>query len=230
MQLSSTLGQTNAMPPSKMEESGPGRILLRVFESFDRAGIQYCVLHGYEGFPQRTGSDVDCVIHPEHPPAQIYALLHHDRACIGADIISCRGSYIILAGKNPDGSPCFLSLDLSADCEIDGVAFYAGTEVLAGRRRYREFWIPAAHVEFGCYLTRTIAKASLDDARAGRLSTLYREDVGRCQQEVSRFWEPGDAGLIVAAAESNAWHTVQQHLARLRQHLRRRAMLRDPAR
>ena len=92
-------------------------------------------------------------------------VLHHDRGRIGAEIVSCRGYHIVLASKNAECSPSFLTLDLSADCELDGVPFYAGAEILATRRRYREFWIPAADLEFGCYLVRTIAKASLDDER-----------------------------------------------------------------
>ena len=55
-----------AKPPTALAEdvgqSGPGRILLGVFETLDRAGIPYCVLHGYESYPQRIKSDVDCMI------------------------------------------------------------------------------------------------------------------------------------------------------------------------
>lgn len=231
MQLTSTLGQPHRpMPLRKDHESGPGRILLRVFESLDRAGIRYCVLHGYEGFPQRTGSDVDCIIDSKTPPEQIYALLHRDRARINAEIVRCRGYYIVLVGKNADSSPCFLTLDLSADCELDGVPFHTGIELLASRQRYREFWVPAAHLEFGCYLVRTIAKASLDDERARRLSWLCRQDAARCRQEVARFWGPRNAELIVAAVQSDDWHEVRQHLASLREELRRRAVLRRPGR
>jgi len=231
MQITSTLGHTRPpVPLPKDDESGPARILLRVFESLDRAGIRYCVLHGYEGFPQRTGSDVDCIIDAKTSPARIYALLHHDRARIGAEIVRCRGYYIVLTGRNADGPPCFLTLDLSADCDVDGVPFYAGTEVLTSRRRYREFWIPSAHLEFGCYLVRTIAKGCLDDERARKLSRLYQQDAARGQQEVARFWGVRSTGLIVAAAQSNDWGQVRQLLASLRKELRRRAILRRPGR
>jgi thymidylate kinase len=231
MQITSTLGHTH--PPAalpKDDESGPARILLRVFESLDRAGIRYCVLHGYEGYPQRIGSDVDCLIDSKTPPAQIYALLHHDRAHIGAEIVRCRGYYIVLAGKNADGSLCFLTLDLSVDCELDGMPYYAGTDVLANRQRYREFWIPTAHLEFGCYLVRTVAKARLDEERARKLSRLYRQDAARCQQEVARFWGARDTELIVAAAQSDDWRQVRERLASLRGEPRRRAILRYPGR
>ncbi len=57
------------------ESDAAGRILLSVFELLDRCGIRYCVLHGYEAFPQRVKSDVDCVIDPRVTPGQIFALL-----------------------------------------------------------------------------------------------------------------------------------------------------------
>src|SRR5205085_3960952 len=138
-QTKSTLEQTLPRMPlaEDINESSPSRVLLRVFETLGRAGIRYCVLHGYEGYPERIGSDVDCIIDANTAPSQIYTLLHQDRERIGAEIVRCSGYHIVLAAKNADGSPSFLALDLNADCEVDGVPFYAGPEVLASRRRYR---------------------------------------------------------------------------------------------
>src|SRR5947208_15862411 len=107
MQLTSTLARTDRPMPLRKDDDGPARILLGVFECLDRAGVRYCVLHGYEGFPQRTGSDVDCIIDSKTPSAQICALLRQDRARINAEIVRCSGYYIVLASKNADSSPCF---------------------------------------------------------------------------------------------------------------------------
>jgi thymidylate kinase len=228
MQVKSTLKLAHPRKrlAEDIAESGPGWILLRVFEALDRAGIRYCMLHGYESYPQRIGSDVDCIIDAKTAPERIYTMLHQNRGRIGAEIVRCRGYHIVLAGKNADGSPVFLTLDLSPDCELDDVRFYAGSEVLACRRRYREFWIPAADIEFGCYLARTIAKANLDDERARRLSKLYGQDPTRCQQQAARFWGAPNTEIIVAAAQSNDWKEVRQRLASLREELLRRAILR----
>src|SRR6266436_8471323 len=86
------------------ENRGLGRILLGVFETLDRAGIPYCVLHGYENYPQRIKSDVDAVIGRAVSPGHLLAVLHQDRECIGAEVVRCRGYYIVLAGKDADGS------------------------------------------------------------------------------------------------------------------------------
>ena len=64
-----------------------------VFETLDRANVSYCVLHGYEAFPQRVKSDVDCVIDPRVTPGQIFALLHRNRASLGAEEVGMLGYY-----------------------------------------------------------------------------------------------------------------------------------------
>jgi thymidylate kinase len=231
MQSIPTLHQTK--PPTALAEdigqsSGPGRILLGVFETLDRAGIPYCVLHGYESYPQRIKSDVDCMISAEVRPGQLIALLHENSTRIGAEVVRSRGYYLLLAGKNVDGSPCFLDLDLSIDYELDDRPFYAGSEVLGSRRRHQQFWIPAVNLEFGCYLVRKIAKGCLDNGQAGRLSSLYRQDAAGCRQQVARFWGARSTALILSAASSGNWEPVRRRLGKLRAELRTRATLRSP--
>ena len=66
---------------------GPGLILLGVFETLERAGIPYCVLHGYDDYPWRIKSDVDCMISADVRPLALTALLqkncdpHWSRRC-----------------------------------------------------------------------------------------------------------------------------------------------------
>jgi hypothetical protein len=91
--------------------SGPGSILSGVFAALDRAGIEYCVLHGYEGYPDTVPSDVDCMISADVRPEQVAEVLHE----AGAVVVRCLSGHVILAGENADGSPCFVDLDLCAD-------------------------------------------------------------------------------------------------------------------
>ncbi len=212
------------------QSGGPGRILLRIFEMLEQAGIQYCVLHGYESYPAEIKSDVDCVIDPKITPGQLLALLVRHRGWIGADVVCCRGYYIVLAGRNADGSRCFLTLDMAIDCEIHDLPLYAGQEVLATRRRHRHLWIPSPDVEFSGYLARTIAKGTLDDERAKRLDRLYQQDAVGCSRQVERFWSGQSRELIRAAAKTGDWELVRQHLGKLRGELRRRAIVQRPAR
>src|SRR5436190_16907507 len=87
---------------------GAGRILLGVFEALERAGVAYCVLHGYEGYPWRIGTDVDLIVPAALRPRQIVALLRENRDRIGAEVVGAgsvrrSGCYVTLAGKEEDG-------------------------------------------------------------------------------------------------------------------------------
>lgn len=232
--MQSAPSRPQAYPPPELAEdvgpSGPGRILLGAFETLDRAGVPYCVLHGYEKYPWRIDSDVDCIISAEIDPRQLLTLLHMNRALIGADVVWSRRHHVVLAGKNADGSPCFVELDMSADYELDDRPFYAGREVLESRRRHRQFWIPAASLEFSCYLIKKIVKERLDNGQVQRLSSLYREDVAGCERQVRRFWGTRSTALILSAAESGDWEPVRRCVGKLRAELLKRATLRSPAR
>jgi thymidylate kinase len=222
-----TGGQISVPRSFERQSGGPGEILAGIFQLFDSAGIPYCVLHGYDEFPC-ISSDVDCVISSKLKPRQLYALLYRNSTKLRADIVRCNGYHIVLAGKNADGSPCFLTLDMSVDCELDGVQFYAGHEVLASRRRHRQFWIPAAHLEFGCYLARSVAKARIDGERSKKLSSLYQQDAAGCEHEVARFWGARSAKKIVLAARTSDWLSVSHHIRAFQSELRRNAVLRAP--
>jgi thymidylate kinase len=220
-----------ALPPQESQPVGePGRLLAAIFATLDRAGIGYCVLHGYDDFPRWPGSDVDCIIDSQVPVGRVAELLARSGPAIGAEVIRCKGSHIVLARREERGARFFLTLDLSADCALDDVVYCDGDELIESRRRRECFWIPAARLEFGCYLALSVAKGRLDGERAGRLGRLFREDAAGCEAQAARLSGRRSAGLIVAAARSGDWRPVRQCLPQLRTELRRRAMARRPAR
>src|SRR4051812_23112855 len=185
--------RTTRQPPEQLAEDirssdGPGRMLLRVLETLEQAGVVCCLLHGYESYPKTIKSDVDCIISGKLRPSELVALLHDQRAVIGADVVRWADYYVVLAGKSADGTPCILELDMSLDVEHGNLRFYSGNEVLQSRRRYRQFWVPAAHIEFGCYLIKKTAKGHLDDEQGHRLAVLYHQDPAGCRCQVARFW------------------------------------------
>jgi thymidylate kinase len=163
-------------------------------------------------------------------PGQLAALFHENKGRVRAEVVRQRGYQFVLVGRNPDGSRCFVHLDMSVDYALYGRTFVAGGEVLEGRRRHNHFWVPAARMEFGCYLVRKIAKGSLDEEQGRRLSSLYPEDAAGCQEQISRFWRRGSAELIKAAAASGNWEPVRRRLQPLRAELLRRVTWRHPGR
>jgi thymidylate kinase len=201
---------------------------LRVLETLDRAAIRYCVLHGYENYPQRAGSDLDCIIDPAVTPAHLFALLHLERARIGAEIVRWRGYDFTLAGKDANGRFCFVPLDFSNGCEAGHLTLYPGSTVLESRRRHFQLWVAQARIEFICCVAKAILKDRLEHARLQRLSALYAQDACGCAEELACIWPERSARLLREAASSGNWQPMGQRVAALRRELRRHALLRRP--
>lgn len=215
---------------SDQELSGAGAILLRLFNVLDREDIPYCVLHGYEAYPADVPSDVDCVMPAEVLPFRLARLLEANKDAIGAELVQWRDEashYFVLAGKDTSGLPTFLQIDVCSDYTLGYCTTYSASEILESRRRYRQFWVPAAHIEFGCSLVRRMGKGALDAAHQRWLTDLYRQDPARCDREVARFWGAASMAMIVAAAGSGNWDEVQRHLYRLRAEMLQRLVRRQ---
>ena len=219
---------TAGVVPEPRSESG--RILLRVFDMLERAGVPYCVLHGYGNFFANIESDIDCIVGGDTRAHDLLVLFHRNRHSIGAEVVRCMGYFFVLAGRNADGSPCFLALDFATDCDVNDLPLYDGGEILATRRRYTQYYIPTVDIEFGALLVRSIAKQTLDYERARWLSKLFQQDPERCAAQVARYWTDANAKLILESVRSGDWIPVRERFANLHSQLRRRAVSRRPLR
>src|SRR5215204_4160063 len=97
MHASANAGSKAALSLAEHPAAQLGGVLANVFATLERAGIRYCVLHGYETYPDRVDSDVDCVIDAKITPCELYRLLQQNRAEIGADVVRCHGYHLVLA-------------------------------------------------------------------------------------------------------------------------------------
>ncbi|MFL5330792.1 MAG: MATE family efflux transporter [Gemmataceae bacterium] len=215
--------------PSKTSDT-PSGILAAVFATLDKADIPYCLTHGYEEISERITSDVDCVVPADVSPSELATLFQEHGESIGAQVVRCLSGHIVLAGKNAGGSPNFLDLDVAGGYDLNGRRFYEADELLDGRRRYGQCWIPALPIEFGCYFLRRVIKGSVSDEHARKLSDLYRQNPMACADELSRFWSTATAARLRAAIDCHDWETIHRDLKRIRAELLRRATLRQPLR
>jgi thymidylate kinase len=210
------------MPSQNAGEPGcddelPGTILLRVIAMLESAGIRTCILHGYQALPTNVPSDVDCVVSASIE--DVVRLLQGNVESIGARIVRHRGSYVVLAARRSDGLPGFLCLDLMRDCTVEDFVLYTGNEVLAARRKFGQFWIPAAPMAFTAYLARSLYKRRLDEARMKVLDELYREKTTAIQVELGRFWQPETSRFLAEAFAAAEWDQVRAHTGTLRAQL-----------
>lgn len=219
-----TLPESGRPPCSLEVESPRGKLLQLVVGLVDAIPIPYCILHGYEGYPARVVSDVDCIMPAEFLPRPLATLLRANRERLGARVVQwiqheSTAHYFVLATDGAGPRWAFLAVDVSSDYRRDGRVFYSGEEILASRRLVRGFWVPSPALEFGCNLVKKVAKRRLRDDHGLRLTQLYHQDPTGCDQEIGRFWRGPSARLIASAAASGEWSAVQELLTSLRREL-----------
>jgi len=211
-------------------------MLLKVLEVFERNSVAYCILHGYQTYPQSVPSDVDCIVDAQALKysksagslnAALKELLSGEMTLV--QWIQGGALGIVLRSSSAGSTSEFLQLDFSDGLHLNKrVPFYSGTEILHGRRRYNEFYIPTAETEFGCSLIRRIIKRSISSSYAFRLSQLYKDHPAACREQVFRFFGKGSRDLVIHAADSGDWQPVQARLHELKRQLIIKAVVRRP--
>jgi thymidylate kinase len=207
-------------------------LLMKVFDVLDEAKIAYVVTHGYEAFSKTLISDVDIVIVTQsgvHSKALV-KLLHANKHRIGAEMVRSASGYIELVRWGNGMLPCFLALDFTTACEVDGLHILDGVSLLAERQRLQHFWVPSTAVEFSCYLARCVAKRKLDTTRTERLSNLYQSNPKSCDAQIRSFWAAPQDAQFIAAARSGDWSDIVSQQDTLKTDLRSRLRRRKPVR
>jgi len=200
-----------------MKDACKEELFRDVVASLEQAGHKLCVLHGDTGYPERYEPDKDVDTISEEP-AQVPRILSEGK--VASIVRAPKGAegtlYMLYLYRRCRGRPVFLELDVWADCRRKGYVFLSGEEILESRRAFEYFKVPSPELEFTCHLLRRMIKG-LDEARAQRLSELYREDPSGCTAQLARFFPKAEATLIAEAARSGDWKPVLRQSERLRQ-------------
>ncbi len=196
-----------------------GALLMKLFNALDQAGLPYCVLHGYQDYPQAVPSDVDCLVDESLVQGKLARLLHDRQTETGTQIIQWlddKAPFVVVAPTHGQVSPPILQLHLSTSYELCDRSFYPATTIFSNRMRHRDFWVPNPRIEFACILVNRIVKARLRIDHERQLSSLYQLDPAGCETEIARFFAPADATTIASAARSADWEEVQTNVQELR--------------
>jgi thymidylate kinase len=200
--------------PSSAQSDARGAMLFRVFDVLERAGVPWCVLHGYQSWPAQIGADVDLLMHPRFLPRELAKLLHDNREQIGAEVVlwlNDGAHFIVLCGRVPGEPPCILQLHVSPDYSLGGRTFYKAEEILSSRVKRDSFWVPAPHIEFGCILVNRVIKQNLRPEHERRLTELAQQNPANCEREARRFFQPADVRLILQATRTGDWARVRHY-------------------
>ena len=201
---------------------------------FEEAGTPYCILAGYDGYPDAIPSDVDFMVPPDWS-ARLPALVATAAARSGAHLVQCiahetTAAYFALARLDGDRI-AWLHPDSCSDFRRGGRLWLRAEPILARRRRHRRgFWVPAAGDGFAYYLVKKLDKGGLDEAQAGQLAARFAEDPEGCRAALRRVLPAAEAAFVNAAATEGRWSPVAGRLASLNAALRRHTAGEGPLR
>jgi thymidylate kinase len=216
--------QQNLRPSlAPIEQSGNQAMFKQMIHGFEAIGMPYCLLAGYDGFPEHIPSDIDFMVSPQSN-AQLPALIASIAQASGTQLVQhlqheTTASYFVLA-KLKDAHITYLHPDSSSDYRRNGKRWLLAETVLENRRRHPHgFWIPSTADAFSYYLIKKLDKGHLNATQAIELTNRYHEDTTSCKERLYQLLPNNEAGLLETALisrqlfEGTEWRTVDDNLA-----------------
>jgi thymidylate kinase len=228
--LPSTTSHAAAAP---IGMDGPGRMLAGALAALDRSAVPYCITHGFESLVDRVEGDVDLLVPAGALPKRLAAALRQYQQMIGGVPVQwLRDSahFIVLAGKNPDGTPCFLQLHAARDYELNRRMILPLQTVLTDHRQQQFVRVPAPDVALCVLLSRRIAKGRISDDDVRKVADMFRQAPTHSRSRIEKLWGKRRGRVLIDALESGQWSPVHRSMPALRRILLRRARLRHPVR
>lgn len=219
--------------PDNNDQADNQKIFEHMIRSFETVGMPYCLLAGYDGFPQHIPSDIDFMVAPRSN-FQLPALIASIAQASGTQLVQhlqheTTASYFVLA-KLKDAHITYLHPDSSSDYRRSGKRWLVAETVLENRRRHPHgFWIPSAADAFSYYLIKKIDKGNLNASQASELTRRYNDDRESCRERLYKLLPTNEADLLEAALtagqsfESAEWRQVEDSLARMKKAMHAKA-------
>ena len=190
----------------------------------NQAEIPYCILSGYECQLESDMSDVDVMFRPCDLP-RVPALLARTAQSAGALLVQSiqhetTACYFVLARQQGE-HVAHLAADCYSDYRYSGRNWLLADELIAGRRKYREFWLPSVADEFTYYLIKKVLKQDITPHQLKRLQHLFARNPVDCRQRIASIWPPETAFMLQRAIVEQNLGYFQRQLSSLLAELQR---------
>ena len=185
--LAGVVVEDDAFSPSSFAEGAIcsiGDFLRNLFSLLDEYDVNYCVLHSWDCLPENLTSDLDLAVHPRDKhklPLVFERLRSKDYVCFQCLDHSINGHFFVFCWEEESGVKT-AAVDLVFDHRRSGLILATGEEMVQGRRRHREFWIPSEKIEFGYLLAKKAWKGKTPEGQSARLRQLA-EALGEAEAE-----------------------------------------------
>jgi thymidylate kinase len=153
------------------------RFLDSFFQLLDKSDVRYCVLHSWKELPEHLHTDLDMAVHPQDSSrlSEVFSNLRSQ----GYSAIQCfnyyANAYYFVFGWFEELNFKTAAVDLIFDHRRSGLIFSDGAEMVAGRRPFKEFWVPSAESEFCYLLAKKVWKGSASAVQSDRMRALVAE-------------------------------------------------------
>ena len=168
----------NSQPPGADGEGLSRPAFLRLlFRLLDEHDIRYCVLHSYEGLPDDLPSDLDLAVHPRDVARLPFVFRHlQERGyrpvqCVNYAVKGYCFDFVWFEGLSLNS----VSVDITYEYRYGGLILIPGEELVAGRRKRGDFWVPDPKVEFAYLLAKKTFKGTVPAHQEKRLRLLVEE-------------------------------------------------------
>ena len=164
--------------------------------------VSYCLLSGYDFTPGQPPSDVDLMVHPRDA-RRLPLLLQAAAEKMGGSLIQIiqheTAAWYTVIARRERSAISFLNPDITLDYRAGNRLWLRALDVLANRRPYRNFFLPAVEDQFIYYLLKKVMKGAVEASHILQLRNLYRANPFACRERILRFWGGNSACEIERA-------------------------------
>lgn len=190
--------------------------------------VQYCILHGWQGLPEHLPSDLDIVVAPKELLLLERALLEtKDIQLVNLLQYVTTGYYFVLIFQE-ENQIHFLPIDAITEYRAGGRVWFSVNELLAKRRKWKEFWVTAPEIEFKYLLVKKIVKQSIPNYAAKRLQELSKELGTQANKDVQHLLGRNWGSKVLEWLLRGDWEAVERHLGTLKRVLKWERFKQDP--
>jgi len=206
-------------PPESSRASSASEFFTAYFQALEAADLPYVVLHGYEKYPERIGSDVDYAVRNEDLPKAARILREtcaaHDWAIAQIFRHAVYGYYFVAFNRHSIDQT--IQLDVCSHYGRNFTLLLKDTDLLEGRRVQSGFHVPAVRAEFAYTLSKALAKGKSLQEVALRLRELADLDPGGCAVAFTRLTGLPAEKLKTVCGETldaERWRQMRSHVLR----------------
>lgn len=143
-----------------------------IFDTFDRIGEEYVILHSYQKLPIQFDSDIDLAIKHKSIMESVRLL---DRILVGTDwkLIQYWRHENYAADCVISNGEEFLQVDFCIHYERNGRVLMNVDELLSNRILYKDFYVPCSQTEFIYILLKKLLKRKFTEGSKSQLTELW---------------------------------------------------------